>query len=232
MARTLPGTAVLAQFDPETETCRVTDMSGAPIPGLEPGATLRVAGPEAWIDGDLLRALGIETALIVPIELSDGNIVGLLCALDRRAGAYDADQRLLLTLASRVLGYEWESVRARAEIRRLRERVHDASSTDAATGLANRDGFLEVLDREWRLAMRRSVRSFVVACRVVIEGVDEPDPALATLALKDAAEVLAGSVRETDPVGRVGDASLAAILVGCDRPEGAEAFVAPLPARA
>jgi GGDEF domain-containing protein len=225
LAAELPGTVVLAQFDPENETCRVTDVNGSPIPGLERGAPLRVSGPEEWLDRNGLRAVGFESALTVPLELSNGNVVGLLCALNRRADAYGTDQRLVLTLAARMLGHEWEGVRARAEVRRLREQVRDGGNTDAETGLANRDGFLEVVDREWRLAKRSSVQSFVVACRVVVEGASEAGSPLATLALKDAAEVLAGSVRETDHVGRVGDASLAAILVGCDGPQGARAFV-------
>ncbi|HYU60568.1 MAG TPA: GGDEF domain-containing protein [Solirubrobacterales bacterium] len=220
----LPGTIVLAQFDPESEVCRVTDLSGAPIPGLERGATLRISTPDGWIDHALLRSVGLESALVVPIELSDGNVVGLLCALDSHPSAYGDDQRLVMTLAARMLGYEWEGVRARAEVHHLRDQLRDDASSDAETGLANRDGFLQVLDREWRLAKRSSVQSFVVACHVVPNGSVEVAAPSVTLALKDAAEVLAGSARETDHVGRVGETSLAAILVGCDGPQGAEAF--------
>ena len=136
------------------------------------------------------------------------------------------DHRVLVTVASRILAYEWEAVRAQAELRHLREEARDGGKTDSETGLFDRDAFIEVLDREWRLAKRSTVQSYLVACRVVVGG--DPNGTgspVATLGLKDAAEVLAGVARTTDHVGRVGASTLAAVLVGCHGPEGAEAFV-------
>lgn len=226
LAEAVPGTIVLGRFDPDGEACRVTDLRGAPIAGLSRGVALRLVGPDEWIDPELLRGVGIESSLTVPLELSDGNVVGLLCALDRPAGAYRTDHLLLLMLAARILGYEWEEVRTQAELRGLREQVRDRGKTDFETGLINRDSVVEVLDREWRLAKRSSVRSFVVACRIEVRGSGGSAAApVATLGLKDAADVLAGSARATDHVGRVGAMTLAAVLVGCDSPEGAQAFV-------
>ena len=86
-----------------------------------------------------------------------------------------------------------------------------------------------MLDREWRLAKRGTVQSHLVACCVDVGGtVNGAGSPVATLALKDAAEVLAGVARTTDHVGRVGTSTLAAVLVGCHGAEGAEAFVARL----
>jgi GGDEF domain-containing protein len=227
LAKALPGTLVLGQFDPEGEVCRVTDLSGEPRSGLERGATLRLAATgEDWLDRDLLRSAGIESSFTAPLEMGDGNVVGLLCALAAPPDAYGPGQLSLLAVGARILSQEWEDVRMRAEIRQLRDRLRDGGTTDADTGLANREGFSDTLEREWRLVKRGSVQSALVACRILVPGASNGQGSpIATLALKDAADVLAGSARGTDHVGRVGPATLAAILVGCEGPAGAEAFI-------
>jgi GGDEF domain-containing protein len=226
LADAVPGTVVLARFDPDGETCRVTDLRGAPIQGLEQGVTLRVSTPGIRLDKELLNAAGIRSSLVAPLELHDGSVVGLVCAFDPTPGAYMEDHRVLVTVAGRILAYEWEVVRAQAELRHLREEARDRGNSDPETGLFDRDAFIDVLDREWRLSKRGTVQSYLVAARVVVGGTPNGTGSpIATLALKDAAEVLAGVARTTDHVGRVGAATLAAVLVGCHGPEGAEAFV-------
>ena len=124
LTQALQGTIVLGQFDPDGETCRVTDLAGEPIHGLDRGATLRLSSPaENWLDAQLLRAVGIESSLTVPLEMSDGNVVGLLCGLAAPAGAYSPEQRVLLAVAARLLEHEWEGVRMRAEMRQPRDRM-------------------------------------------------------------------------------------------------------------
>ena len=229
LSAAVPGTVVLARFDPDGETCRVTDLRGAPIQGLERGVSLRVSSPGVWLDPELLTAAGIRSSLVSPLELHDGNVVGLVCAFDQNTCAYLEDHRVLVNVASRILAYEWQAVRAQAELRHLREEARDGGKTDAETGLFDRDAFAEVLDREWRLAKRSTVQSYLVACRVVVAGTaNGAGSPMATLGMKDAAEVLAGVARTTDHVGRVGTSTLAAVLVGCHGAEGAEAFVARL----
>jgi GGDEF domain-containing protein len=224
----LPGTLVLGQFDAQGEACRVTDLVGDPISGLERGATLRVAATaEEWLDCDLLRSAGIESSFTEPLEMGDGKIVGLLCALATPPNAFGPGHLTLLAVGARILSHAWEDVRMRVEVRQLRGRLRDSGTTDADTGLANRVGFSDALEREWRLAKRNSVESTLVACRILVPGARNGQGSpIAKLALKDAADVLAGSARGTDHVARVGPATLAAILVGCDGPAGAEAFIA------
>ena len=158
--------------------------------------------------------------------MSDGSIIGTICALDTETDAYRVPHLVMLGVAARVLSYEWEDVSRLAELRRLRERVRDVQSSDADTGLPNRDRFLDVLEREWRLTARGSVNSILVACQVNVDAA--PDGAartMASLVLKDAAEVLSGTARSTDHVGRTGAMDLAVILVGCHGEEGAQAFL-------
>lgn len=238
----IPGTVMLGQLDPAEELCRVIEVRGG-SDDLRAGMTLplAVAGSEvtgssdengsgspvdAVLDRELLRSLSVRASLASPLEMSDGSIVATLCALDTEVDAYGADHQMLLGVAARLLSYEWENVSRRAELRRLREVVRDVEHSDADTGLPNRERFLDLLDREWRLAARGSVQSILVVCHVSVDGHEDGlAQTMATLGLKDAADVLSGTARSTDHVGRTGAMDLAAILVGCHGLEGADAFV-------
>jgi diguanylate cyclase len=232
----VPGTLMLGQFDPDERICRVIEVRGEGVNGLRRGSALPLAESipagnngsaaetleEGRLDGEYLRSLSVKTWLATPLEMSDGTIAGSLCALATNTDAFCTDHAALLGVAARLLSYEWESINRRAELRRLREGARDSSTTDAETGLANRDSFVENLDREWRLAERGTVQSVLVTCEVGIDAA--VSEATARLALKDAAEVLKATVRTTDHAGRIGDSRLAAVLIGCEG-AGARAFV-------
>jgi len=236
LAEVVPGVVVLSQVDPDAQVCRVIGVQGVGVDGLQRGTVLPLssrsdgdataAGPGPYeIDGDLLDSLGVEGRIGIPLEMSDGQIVGVLFALDSRADAYRSKHVAMLGVAGRLLSYEWESVERRAELRRLRARLPESANVDSETGLLNRDGFLGLLDHDWRLAERGTVESVVVAVRVEGDSRRGPDgDAVDKLALKIAAEVLAGNVRRTDRAARVGDSTLAVSLVGC-APEQAPVFV-------
>jgi GGDEF domain-containing protein len=227
-------------MDPDERACRVIGIEGGGVDGVYKGAVLPLGvqpngdqaadgglgpPPSSEIDREFLDSLGVEACLGIPLEMSDGRIVGMLSALDSRPGAYRCDHVAMLGIAARLLGYEWESVEHRAELRRLRGRLAESANFDPETGLLNRDGFLELLDHDWRLAERGTVESVLVAFRV--DGSSDRGPngeAMSKLALKIAAEVLEASVRTTDRASRVGETTLAATLVGCQL-EQAPVFV-------
>jgi len=234
---------MVGQLDSTEGFCRVTEVRGARdylkrgmnLPLAKATADLNAESEgngnsgvpsEVDLDGEFLSSLSVKALLARPLELSDGSIVGTLCALDTEADPYRPGHLAMLEVAARLLSYEWENVTRRAELQRLRERVRDTQSSDADTGLPNRESFLGVLEREWRLTARGSVQSVLVACHVSVDGADRGlRETMRTLALKDTAEVLSGATRSTDHVGRTGEMDLAAILVGCHGLEGAEAFV-------
>jgi GGDEF domain-containing protein len=238
----IPGTVMLGQLDPAEELCRVIEVRGTGN-YLHAGMTLPLAavttqvnagsdevGGDIPVDGvldrEFLRSLSVNASLASPLEMSDGSIVGTLCALDTETDTYGSEHQVMLGVAARLLSYEWENVSRRAELRRLRERVRDVQNSDADTGLPNRERFLDLLDREWRLTARGSVQSILVVCHVHVDGREDGlVESMATLGLKDAADVLSGTMRSTDHVGRTGAMELAAILVGCHGVEGAEAFL-------
>lgn len=237
LAGAVPGTLFLAQVEPEEQVCRVLDVKGAELEGVRKGALLPLGPPangsghpsssgpppEIEPDWELLSSLGAQSCLGVPLATSDGRILGNLTAVDVRRGAYGCRDVAMLSVAAQLLSHEWEGVERRAELRRLRGRLTESPEFDHETGLLARDGFLELLDREWRLAQRGNVESVLVTFRVGAGTGQSADPA-SKLALKTTAEVLAGSARTTDRVGRTGEAGLAAILTGC-RPDQTPVFV-------
>jgi diguanylate cyclase (GGDEF)-like protein len=233
VAGALPhGPILLGQVDWDMGECRVIDARRAPLargtaiplasdaPGLTSGAA-------DLLDREALAGLGPGPWVAAPLDAADGSIVGLLLASgeDGEVGARQVAQ--LLLVASRLLSYEWESVSTRAELRRLSALARDRARTDDVTGLPDRAALLDALEREWELARRGTVETYLVVCDVrersgVAERIGE---AAADLLLKDVAEVLGGGVRRTDYLGRVSDDGLAAVLVGCKGVDGALAFL-------
>ena len=228
------GKVVLGQLDSDEGSDRGIAVRGEGL-DIDPGSTLpwvQGGGLAAngngagMLDPDYLRSLNVKSYLAVPLATSDGSNLGTLCAMATETGMFDQSHVELLTLSGRLLTYEWESVRYRADLRRLEERLRDPERTDPVTGLANRTSFMASVDREWRLSQRGTVTSWLLACEVDgLPAVRESyGDAMADLILKDVSEALGGTVRRTDHLGRVGATCFATVLVGCKGPEGAQAF--------
>lgn len=87
--------------------------------------------------------------------------------------------------------------------------------------------FVEASEREWRLAERGTLETYVLACRITNLGQisKRHGPAVGDLLLKDAADVMQTAIRRTDYAGRLTDDVYGAVLVGCKTLEGAAAFI-------
>jgi GGDEF domain-containing protein len=238
----VPGELVLGQIEAGDDKLRVLDVRGASIVGIERGNMLPLArvksanglGPDSTVlegangiddlDAAHLQSLGLGEWIALPLEMSDGAVVGIIAALSRRQGDFQAGHVVLLGLAARMLAYEWERVHARAALRELQQRVGAAANADADTGLPAREHFLDLIEREWKLARRGTVET-MVACFRVDAGEEQSGSPLAVLALKDAAEALSGAVRSTDHIGRIGTMELGVAMIGCDEEAGVDALV-------
>lgn len=219
----LPAAAILlGQADWDESAYRVIDARGAGIEGVEPGATLALADAEGLLAPETLRELDVRSYLAVPFETSDGSGAVTLCALARGAGVFGAEHLDLLAVSGRLLAYEWESVRQRADLLRLNGQLRDPRSADPVTGLPNREAFVELL----RDHAESGVESYLVVCRARnLRAVsDRYGDAMAKLLLKDMADVIGGAIRGGDKAGRTGDAELSVLLAGCKGREGADAF--------
>ena len=235
----IPGTVVLGQIDDEGR-CRVIDLRGARVSGLDRGTPLPLLSdaatngngseaappPDGQPDPGFLGSLGLPASIATPLELSGGRIAGTLFAVSGEQGSYVPAHAALLSVGARLLSYEWESVQSRAELRRLRAAVADGANTDPETALPNREHFLDLLEREWRLVDRGLVAAAIVGCKVGDPSSEDPQLAAAarSLAVKDVAEVMSATSRATDQVGRISDDTISVVLVGCN-PEGALRFI-------
>ncbi len=220
----VPGVLVLGRLDHDEQIHYVIEVRGEEVAGLRRGTALIPA--DAGVSPDSFRSLGAADWISAPLEMTDGRIAGVLCAVAAAPDAYLPEHAAQLGLAARLLGHEWESVQLRSELRRLRSQVNAGPSTDIETSLPDRDGFLDLLRAEWNAVEEEAVESVLVVCRVATSANGNATPVAGDrLALKLAADVLEGTVRGADKVGRVGEMSLGAILVGCPLAE-TPAFVA------
>jgi diguanylate cyclase (GGDEF)-like protein len=223
------GSILVGQVDWDGGEYRLIDVRGDATAALRPGSTLTLSpGGNGLLDPDALASLSVRSYLAVPFETRGGGGAITVAALSVETNLYTRSHLDLIAIAGRLLTYEWESVRWRAELRRLSERLRDPDRTDALTGLDNRTSFEEALDREWRLAERGSSDSFVVVLRLTNLGevAERHGDGLKELLLKDAAEVLEAAIRRSDHAGRLGDDTFGSVLVGCKGREGADAFYA------
>jgi diguanylate cyclase (GGDEF)-like protein len=226
------GSLVLGQVDWDEGKCRVIDargdavQRGAMIP-LARGLPADGSASGELLDADSLAALSPANWVAAPLDAADGRVVGVLLATGASGESSSRDVAQLLLVGARLLSYEWESISARAELRRLAEVARDRESTDPVTGLPNRETLVASIEREYELAKRGTVESYVVLCHVRDRDavVGRYGEAMANLLLKDVAEVLGGAIRRTDYLARVSQDGLSAVLVGCKGPDGALAFL-------
>jgi diguanylate cyclase (GGDEF)-like protein len=227
-----PASILLGRVDWDEGELRLIDVRGEAAISLAAGSTVPLAdaaspGRGGLLDQQALQRLSVRSYLALPLDSGAGAGAVTLCALSRSTDVFTQDHLEVLQVAGRLLTYEWESVKWQADLRRLNERLRDPERTDQLTGLLNRVAFVEAVEREWRLAERGTLETYVLAFRVANLGqiVASRGGAVADLMLKDAADVMSTAIRRTDHAGRLADDIFGAVLVGCKGLEGAAAFI-------
>lgn len=243
----LPGSAVfIGHLDHDAGVLRVIDAVGDSSFGLETGGAnpiessfcLRMATGRApnlsndvpadpeYGTADRELGLGAGSYLGVPLEVSDGTRIGSLCALAREKDSYTDSDHQLLNVMSRLLSYELEREARERELTSLSAQLREQALTDVLTGVANRRRFDEALDRQWQLARRGTVPSFLVTADLdAFKTVnDRFGHAEGDKALKDVADALSNTARDTDVVGRLGGDEFGVVLIGCEQLADAEGF--------
>jgi diguanylate cyclase (GGDEF)-like protein len=239
------GRVIFGELNYNTDEYRVLDARGEGVTALAAGARLplresfcihmandsappltgRASKDDVYGELELRESAGVQSYVAAPVELADGTRVASVCAMSRERDQYGESHLALLTIAARLIAYEWEHVTREGELRRL-GLLQAAATGDPLTGLPRRETFLEQLDREWHLTERGITESYVLALKPL--GVDgarsRSGDAVADLLLKNTAEVISRAVRRSDIAGRVGADVFGVILVGCKGIEGAEAF--------
>jgi diguanylate cyclase len=242
----LPGGRVIfGELNYNTDEYRVLDALGTGVDALSGGARLplrdsfcihmsndaappltgRASEDPVYSTLGLCKSAGIESYVAAPVERADGTRVASVCAMSSEPDHYGEEHRALLTIAARLIAYEWDHVQREGELRRLSQLQRDATS-DPLTGLQLREPFLDKLDREWHLTERGVTESYLLAVQPV--GIDAvratSGDAVADLVLKSCGELIGAAVRRSDIAARVADDVFGIILVGCKGIEGAMAF--------
>ena len=227
-----PGSILLGRVDWDEGELRLIEVRGAAAGELGAGSTLPLApgaggGSRGFLDPQTLQQLSVRSYLALPLDSSSAAGALTLCALAAGTDVFSQEHLDVLSVAGRLLTYEWESVKWRADLRRLSERLRDPERMDSLTGLLNRVAFIEVVEREWRLAERGTLETYVLAFRVsnLVTIAQRHGSAVANLMLKDAADVMQTAIRRTDHAGRLAEDGFGAVLVGCKGLEGAAAFI-------
>jgi diguanylate cyclase len=172
---------------------------------LDEGRACTTDVPAVWGDSDAARALGIQVYVSVPVELSDGQVWGTLCAADSLAGDRPDEHVATMRLFSRLIAAEIERSAAIARATSDATRALELAITDRLTGCATRHVIEPRISAA--LADRPDDHAVVVAFVDVNDfkpindtfGHDAGDRVLAGVA-----EHLRGQMRPDDLIGRYG----------------------------
>lgn len=150
---------------------------------------------------------GIRTFVALPLAGRQGEVLGMLCCLDRRPPEMpDEASDALLALMAGLLGQLLEHELEAAALARTNERFRHEAMTDALTQLPNRRAWEQRLEIERGRLVEIGQAMFVsvVDLDSLKEVNDRDGHAAGDRLLRRAARVLDSTVRRTDFVARVG----------------------------
>lgn len=168
---------------------------------------------------------GIETLVSVISQYPELPVIVLTGLADEQAGIRAVHQgaqdyltkgEINSALLSRSIRYAMERKRLLTEMRNLSLRDH-------LTGLYNRRGFFALTEQRFKVARRENTRLlFIIADLDGLKAINDTyGHELGDHAIKDAADVLKNTFRESDIIGRIGGDEFA-IVVAENLPESAE----------
>ncbi len=105
---------------------------------LDEGRPCTVDVPAVWGDDETARALGIQTYVSVPVELSDGRVWGTLCGADSVVHQGLEEHLGTMRLFARLVAAQVERDLAVARADKATATARTEAETDALTGCASR----------------------------------------------------------------------------------------------
>ncbi|WP_322013192.1 diguanylate cyclase domain-containing protein [Paraburkholderia sp. J12] len=161
---------------------------------------------EVWGDSQAAAALGIQTYASAPVRASNGEVIGTLCAAGKTSRRLGPRARSALNLFSKLIAQHIEREELLGELRRSNEFLTRYSLTDSLTELPNRRALHDELGRLLARAARDG--SYVLVGMFDLDGFKQINDQHGHIAgdqlLKQCAGRLAGMIRDTDMLARVG----------------------------
>jgi diguanylate cyclase (GGDEF)-like protein len=157
-----------------------------------------------------LRGLRLRSVVIIPLR-ANGHEIGLLAGSSRFAREFDREQGELAALLG---AHAAASLDAAIALDRERRSAH----TDALTGLLNRRGIEDTLDRELREAQeeRRPLSLVVLDCDDFKDVNDRAGHEFGDALLREVGLVLGGACGEDYAAGRIGGDEFVVLLRAAD----------------
>lgn len=155
-----------------------------------------------------------------PVHAPDGQKIGALCAIDKKPRELLPREIQMLRDLAGVLESELRLDALREKVAGLEEQLNAAernSRIDSLTRLSNRAGIIDILKREWAIALRNKTPIGVVVAdidhfRVINDthGSETGDEVLRQLA-----RTLLSTLRYEDAIGRTEGGEFVILLPGC-----------------
>ena len=186
--------------------------------GEGPSLTAAASSVPAYAEAPIGRELDIETYVGLPLVVEGGGLFGTLCGIDPTpTDAPLADLEPFLAHTARMLSTALSIDLERDRLQRRLDLAKAASRTDPLTGLPNRRAF-ELMLRVEEVRARRYGAPAAVAV-IDLDNLkllnDRDGHEAGDRYLRAAAQALAGAMRSTDTVFRIGGDEFAVIAAPC-----------------
>ncbi len=205
------------------ETSRKVSFCGHTILQEEPLIVPDALKDERFFDNPLVTSdPKIRFYAGCPLTLGDNFRIGSLCAIDQAPREMTDDQILLLSDLAAMVQSELNNIaltEAHSSLIHDLKEAERAALIDPLTGLWNRAGGQNLLNREWDYAVRRGTPLSVAM--VDIDHFkrinDSFGHCIGDQVLQKVSETLLGSLRTFDVVSRWGGEEFLIILPGCEK---------------
>jgi diguanylate cyclase (GGDEF)-like protein len=177
------------------------------------------------LDLGLPDSNGMETLVRVVSQYPDLPVIVLTGLADEQAGVRAVHQGAQDYLSKGEVNSELlnRSIRYAIERKRLLSAMRNLSLRDHLTGLYNRRGFFALAEQRFKVARREKTRLlFIIADLDGLKNINDTfGHEVGDHAIRDAADILNDTFRESDIIGRIGGDEFA-IVVAENAPESEE----------